>query len=174
MASAKPSFNIDEFRAYLAIDKHRLDEELMAQPGLFFKVSDEYALACADRDTAKDDLARLTAEIYPKVKANLEKAGKATEAAIQAGIALDKKHQAAVKVYSDARYWADLTLALKEAFIQRSYMLREMAHLFSANYFDRAVVEGTGRRGESLKADAIKEQMSTRRDTNRSRPRLND
>lgn len=135
---------ITELKAYLEIDKHSLDDELVRQPALFFKVADAYVEAVAERDSCKEELAAVDAELDPKIRGRFEQMGdKYTEAMVKAEIQLAKKHQDAFDTFNLAKARADRLLALKEAFQQRNYMLKELASLYVSNYYDKTSVQGT-------------------------------
>lgn len=132
---------LDKLRGYLAIDKHSLDDEIVQQPQLFFEISEASVNATARRDFLKEEIARVDAALHAKHRRQIEKSGaRATDAGVSAAIAADPKHHAAVDAHISARQQADLLLALKDSFHQRSYMLRDLASLSVANYFERNAV----------------------------------
>lgn len=128
-----------EFRRYLQIDKLALDDEIIRQPSLFFEVSEAYAEAAVDRDGLKEYLITIDAQLDAKIRAELGDA-KATEAMIKGRIQTDKEHQSAVNDWLTAKAKADQLGALKEAFQQRSYMLRDLVSLHTANYFEQSAI----------------------------------
>lgn len=132
---------IEEFKGYLKIDKSALDDEIIQQPQLFFEVSEAYVEAVAVRDSKKEELAQIDAELDAKYRNSLEKA---TEGTIKAKIQTDKKHGTAFTAYINAKELADSLLALKEAFQQRGYMLRDLVSLHTANYYETSSARGTG------------------------------
>ena len=133
----------DEFRQYLKIDKHALDQELEEQPMLLFQISEAYVQAAAERDMLKEQLATADAKLDNKIRMDYGDT-KYTEAMVKNSIQTDKKHDAAMLKYLDAKKQADLLLALKEAFQSRGYMIRDLCSLYNANYFEEASVRGTG------------------------------
>jgi hypothetical protein len=137
--------DIEEFKNYLKIDKHGLDQELMEQPMLFFKISEAFAQATAERDMLKEQLASTDARLDSDMRRVFDKAGeKYTEAMVKNAVQTDKKHEAAIKKFFDAKEQADLFLALKEAFQSRAYMLRDLCSLYTANYFEESSARGSG------------------------------
>ncbi len=139
------TFNIDEFRKYLKIDKQALDDEVMQQPSLFYQVSEAFAEAGAERDALKEQLAVIDAQLDGKLRKTNEKG---TEALIKNQIQAHPDHQQAFTQWLEAKEYADKLGALKDAFRDRSYMLRELGNLLVANYFDASSVKPTYRQGE--------------------------
>jgi hypothetical protein len=137
---------VNELRSYLEIDKHALDDEIVKQPSLFFKVSEAYVEAVAERDACKEELASIDAELDGEVRHKLEVAGeKITEAIVKNEIQTDKKHGPAFDTYILAKTKADMLMALKEAFQQRGYMLRDLCSLYVSQYYDQSSVQGNSK-----------------------------
>lgn len=135
----------ERLKAQLRIDKHDIDNEIERQPSLFFDVSREVTAAAARRDYLKEELQRIDAKLDGKYRRRaVKQSTKYTEAQIAHMIALDDDHIAASNALIDAREHADTMQALKESFNQRSYMLRDLASLFVANYFERSAVKANG------------------------------
>lgn len=130
--------SLSELRAELAIDKTVLDDEVIRQPVLFYAISEAMTEAIAVRDAAKEELATIDAELDHTVRAKFASLEKYTEAMVKNGIQTSVKHQKAFTAYLDAKVAADKLEALKDAFKQRSYMLRDLVSLYSANYFEQS------------------------------------
>jgi hypothetical protein len=163
MAKAARSFSVEEFSELLLIDKHKLDEEINAQPSLFYRVSEAFAEACSVRDFMKEELGRVDAQLYANIRGDCEKAGeKVTESKIQNEIALHKKHIAHLDEYLEAKRKADVLQGLKDAFNQRSYMLRDLASLFVASYFEKESFKDP-RAVDEYKTQRKRERMSEAR-----------
>lgn len=139
------SLDIKEFQDYLKIDQGALDREIVQQPSLFFRVSEEYAKAQGHRDYLKEMLARVDAEVAHECRAKIEKDGeRATDAKVSAAVLLHKDHVKAFKGYNNAKENVDMLSALKDAFVQRGYMLRELCSLYVSNYFEKDAVAAKG------------------------------
>lgn len=135
---------IGELREYLRIDKTRLDEELEEQPMLLFKISEAYIQAAAARDAAKEHLATVDAKLDKKGREELDRREeKVTEAMVKNYVQTAKDHEKATQGYFDAKNNADLLSALKDAFHQRGSMLRDLATLYNANYYEQGVAKPT-------------------------------
>jgi hypothetical protein len=132
--------DIDEFRKYLKIDKQALDDEVMQQPALFFEVSEAYVQAVAERDALKEELAVTDADLYQAVKGSNEKS---TDTFIKSKVQAASDHQKAFTEWLEAKEYADRLGALKDAFFQRSEMLKALGRLYASNYFEQAALKPT-------------------------------
>jgi hypothetical protein len=134
---------VREMERGLRIDRDDLDSCLIEQPDRYYHVAAALAAATADRDAAKLDLDATYADLDRTVRAEAEKAGeKTTEARIQQEIKLDRTYDAAKRRIADLDARIGALQALKEAFSQRSFMLRELVALVIAERSDLAGVGG--------------------------------
>lgn len=155
--------DIAEFRGYLKIDKLNLDREVGQQAVLLEEVSDAYTEASAKRDFLKESLAMIDAKLDFEIRQSLEcDSVKATEAMVKNLVLTDQVHKAAVTKYLQAKAEADRLGALKDAFKERGYMLRDMCQLFLAAYFERNSVEDTSATSEA-KYRVRRERMAAAR-----------
>lgn len=158
--------DVDEFHGMLAIDRDDLDRCLMEQPDIYYQVSQQLTLALAERDAIKLDLDEAEAKLGGELRENAAKdealqtliAEKETERGskkrprrsenrLTEG-AIREKLQTAPKLKSIRRdlleanqlvnSWSDL----KEAFRQRSFMLRELVSLRLGERSDSAMERG--------------------------------
>lgn len=141
------TIDIAEFRRYLKIDKLALDDEVVQQPSLFYEVSSAQADAGAERDARKEELATIDADLDIRIRHFVEKA---TEGSIRNQIQAHQEHQTAFAEYLTAKERADKLTALKEAFQQRSYMLRDLVTLHNANYFEETSVRATASQDKAV------------------------
>lgn len=133
---------IETLKDSLQINKNALDDEVIRQPQLFFAVAEKYVEAAAKRDTLKEALTSIDAELDGKVRIMLEKAAeKTTEAIVRNAVQVHKDHEKAFNLYIQAKIDADALGALKEAFIQRSFMLRDMCSLYVSSYYENASIQ---------------------------------
>ena len=136
--------SLEQLKGSLAIDKSVLDDEVIRQPMLFYAVSEQLTEALAERDAAKEWLATEDASLGVQWRAKLEKAKiRATEAIVTSHVQTDPRHTKAFDEWLEAKTKADRFLVLKDAFIQRSYMLRDLVALYSANYFEASSMKPT-------------------------------
>ncbi len=145
---------LEQLKGLLVIDKHTLDDEIVKQPNLFFQVAEACADAVAERDACKEELETIDAELDGVVRRQFEKQQPPTtksrgtwptEAMVKHAIQSHKRHGSAFDTYILAKTRADKLLALKDAFNQRNYMLRELAGLFAASYWENTAVKGDAR-----------------------------
>src|SRR5258707_11639907 len=139
---------LEELKQYLKINKFALDDELVGQASVFYKVGEMFAEATAKRDAQKEHLATIAAELEQNVRTRL--GDKATEGKVKSLVLLEEEHIAETQAYLEAKAEADKLFALKEAFQQRGYMLRDLAQLFVANYYSRDSVRPTAKTDEAV------------------------
>jgi len=133
--------DIKELKSLLVIDKAKLDDEVSRQPMLLFEVSEAYVQAAAERDACKEELTSIDANLDGDVRAKLSRSeDKVTEAMVKNAVQTHQKHQDAFDTYLTSKTKADELQALKEAFLQRGYMLRDLAQLFLASYYENTSV----------------------------------
>lgn len=138
---AKSDDKLRELESALAIDQHALDEALMTQPDAFYRVSREYVMLVAERDQAKQMLAEEEAAAARRVRKLVEKI---TVKELEEEVQLDKKVKAARATFAELAFQASQFGALKEAFMQRSYALKDLVELHLANYFADNAEKGRG------------------------------
>jgi hypothetical protein len=139
---------IEQLKKFLEIDKLSLDDEIIRQPSLFYSVSEAYVAAVGERDTLKEQLASTDAEIDGEIRSNAKT--RVTDTAVKNLVQCDKDHEKAFKAYIAAKVKADQLGALKEAFQQRGYLLRDLASLYVANYFDHSSIQGTSSQDKTI------------------------
>jgi hypothetical protein len=154
--------NIDELRGYLRIDKHALDQELEEQPMLLFQISEAYVQAAAERDTLKEQLATIDANLDHAAREDFADQ-KYTEAMVKNLVQTDKKHDQAMLKFLKAKERSELLFALKEAFQSRGFMIRDLCSLYNANYFAEASARGTPETGRAT-YKAGRERMAQARE----------
>jgi hypothetical protein len=133
--------SIEELEKGLLIDEHALDEALLRQPDAFYRVSKRLAIAISERDYAKQALEEeeARADAHIRESAALESKGdkkeKLTGPEVKALVALDKDVLRASKQLLHLRAQVGMWQALKEAFNQRSYALKDLVTLHAMGYF---------------------------------------
>ena len=155
--------DIEKLKTQLAIDKFSLDEEVSNQPMQFFSVAEAYEDAVAERDYLKEQLATVEADLDGQTRNKLEKmVDKVTEAMVKSEIQLSKRRQEAYAKYLQAKTAAGKLSALKEAFTSRGHMLRDLASLYVASYFEQTSVQGTSST-DKVQYDKRREQLANAR-----------
>lgn len=151
------------FEKDLAIDKSRLDEELMRQAQMMMQYSRAHAQAQYDRDRAKQ--ARDVVEATLDTKARTEhaalgipsssKTGGPTEATISNWIKLQPEWQKAQAERMRAEHEVNLLLGAVMAFNARKAMLESLVRLLLSEWYAEPRVKG----GEDMKARAAQAAM---------------
>jgi hypothetical protein len=145
---------LEHYRNNLAIDRDDLDTCLMRQPEVYYGVAQNVALSNAERDACKLDLEELQAQLDQDIRAEaLRKDEKLTETSLQNRLKTLPKMQDIQREFLKKRQEAESWQVLKEAFQQRSFMLRELVALYIAQRHDAAMEGGAGQARASLTAD---------------------
>lgn len=123
------------FREGLVIDKDDLDECLIQQPELYYHVAEAHSLATAERDAIKLDLEIWEAEEGQKIRdrAAIDEE-KLTEGGLKEQLLLIPRIQQLRRKKLEQEGEISNWLALKEAFQQRSFMLRELVPIVLQRY----------------------------------------
>lgn len=127
--------SLQDLEKALKIDKHALDEGLECQSDLFYMVARECALLMSRQDSASQELKEIEAFVDQKIRRELDPNEKVTERDIEAR---RRTHSDVVEVVSkllDLKRDVAIWQALKEAWQQRSYVLKELVTLYVASYY---------------------------------------
>lgn len=142
---------IEHWQQFLAIDKADLDSCLIEQPESYHHISQAFAQAVADRDATKLDLEELQAKLGQDLRTKaIKNDEKLTEGSLQQQLTAMPNVQKLQREFLEKRHKADSWQALKEAFQQRSFMLRELVALYIAQRHDTAMENGSGQARASL------------------------
>ena len=161
MADVRNEISIALVKSRLQFDRHQLDRELVEQPARYFEVAEQAALAQSRAVAAKEDLAKTEARLYPDCAADLEKRGlKSTETAIRNALLLDIDRTAAFDVLQRATFEAAQWQALRESFMSRGYMLRDLCQLTVSGFLSSDSVRTSS---VDVKADAAKANLAKKR-----------
>ncbi|MDK1290126.1 hypothetical protein [Pseudoalteromonas umbrosa] len=129
-------YSIDTFRASLEVDKHRLDDMLMQQPMLQQRISEMAAEVASMRDSAKERLARVDAQVAKRLRKQLLiEEGKSSEARIDREVPLTQEHKEAFYIYNELCTLTAQWEALKDSFRNRAFIIRDLVSLYTANFF---------------------------------------
>ena len=136
---------LDDLQANLKIDKNDLDNELIKQPTHYYRVAKEFANAVARRDAAKLELSREAARLDREIRQEARDAKeKITETEVLKLVQEHEDYGWAMQGFQDAEKEVNLLQALKEAFTQRSYVLKDLVGLWTQGYY------GAGEHGTKL------------------------
>lgn len=156
--------DLDDIAARLAIDKHRLDDCLLEQPSLYYHVAAHYTRALARRDTLELDLKVRMADLDQDFRNEAAASdSKITEATIANKVKSAPEIVALQRLALDAKNELDQWTALKEAFQQRSFMLRELVSLYTTQYYEQNLASKPDTRSRDALADKNKHQLGQMR-----------
>src|SRR5262245_41446394 len=116
-----------DFENQLKIDRHRLDDALIEQGQLFYQVSHAYRLAVSVRDATKARMRSLESQLRTEAREELQRdEERVTEAMVAKSVELNPAYKKLrLRLLAETQE-ADLWLALKEAYVQRSYVLKDL------------------------------------------------
>lgn len=127
---------IKDLEEGLLIDEHELHAALQMQPDFYYRVSKAYALLLSQRDEAKQTLQVIEAEVDVKLRREaLENGDKVTEKEIESRKRIHRDVMAANDDLLTLNHKLGEVLALKEAYQQRSYVLKDLVALYIGNYY---------------------------------------
>ena len=128
-------WTIEQAEAGLKIDKVELDEELINQPSVFCSVSMEYVSTVSERDYLKEEADRMERTVDLEVRAAAAQSGtKITEAAISSEVKLNEHVIEIRDRFFKSKEKADRWGVLREAFLQRAHVLKDLAHLATSEW----------------------------------------
>lgn len=156
--------DVRELEAALRIDEHALEEALRDQPETFYRVAKGLALEISRRDGAKQALqdAEFAADL--RVRGQAEKQEKKiTEGEVRARVHGDDEVVFAREEYARLCESAGKLAALKEAFQQRSYALKDMVGLYIANYYSASENSAAGASMRDRSAGEARARMNEAR-----------
>lgn len=129
---------ISTYQRLLAINKHKLDEELEVQAEMMYHISEAKARAASRMHAAKDELETVQSRVYLKLRAT---GVKHTVAEADGHIQQNADRQVAWREFQEARQEYERWEGLFESWKQRGFALKTMADLYLGNYY---VVGGAG------------------------------
>lgn len=121
---------IDQIQAMLTVDKHRLDEALVVQADVMFRISDNITDYAEQVAQLSDDLKQVEAAAFLEAKDQGQSDKLAEKTA--------KSHPGRVKIgdqLAAAKRQHSRWSGLHEAWKARGYAIRELAALYAAQYF---------------------------------------
>jgi hypothetical protein len=137
-----------EVRSKLRIDDDDLDQCLVEQPEYFYQAAERATSAGAERDGLELELKELKAQLDSDIrKAAEQREEKLTETALVNRIVTLPKVKELQRKVLDAKRQADDAVNLKEAFVQRSYALKDLNAVQVARMYNLGLERGaTGAR----------------------------
>lgn len=127
---------LDRLQRELSIEQDSLERACIKQPDLLYQVAEQIALHRSRRDAVKKKLEEKEAVLYLELRrAAAVSEERVTEAEIKAQMTTKREHQVLTDKLAEANELLSRWEVLKEAFSQRSYMLRELVALYLARYY---------------------------------------
>jgi len=118
---------LDQLEERIIIDETNINAELISHPHDFYHVARGAADAVSLRDMTKFDVETYESSLYLTIRRDLAERGeKFTEALLDHMIRNSEDRAKLVDKYLVAKHLADKWLALKESFVQKGYMLKEI------------------------------------------------
>jgi len=151
-----------EVRDELAINRARLDDELVGQPSLVFDVQMEYAKVMSKKDAIKEALKRLEVEKFKHFKRTLEKG---TDKDANAEVELDEEVQKLRDNYALAMGMARRWEAAFESVKARGYALHKLVDM---HLTQGAAIAGQFERGDDRSQEAMRERRRRRSEESQS------
>lgn len=131
--------DINEFRALLKIDKHRLDEDLTYNSELQEQIGREVAKRNTVMLRAKRELDEAESAAFARLKRGDEKM---TNPQAEKAAKSDRHYLLAWDAYQEARQAHEEWESLHKAWVTRSYDMKALGELFGAQYFALDSVKG--------------------------------
>lgn len=122
------------FRSKLKIDTDALDQALSEHPFCLQEVGEKYNHYASLRDEAKEEMERQASECALTIRS---KADKITNDEVNARVSLEPKYLRASAKYFELAKQTALWLTLRESFLSRGYMLRELCGLYATQYWTK-------------------------------------
>lgn len=150
---------IEYLASRLRFSKHALDDALLEQPDLYYRISEGYAEAKRLREMAKSEFD----EGVARVKQRFATAGvkRISKAAAGSDRSLDELREQVFETSKLVDRWE----GLRDACQQRSHALRDLTQLYNGNYFQRS--SGARAEASDRRADEVRSRAGTLR---RQRP----
>lgn len=156
-----------KYRRDLAVDKYRLDEELIQQPQKFMDYVELYADAAGEKDDALDHLDITKAQIEDLVRTSPEEFGldeNPKEAAIKSAIVKHPKVRRANKELRKCKKTLKILEGAKQSFEQRKTMLSKLVDLKIGGFYSEVKVRRSTREREDRQTSKeLKQQLNKRR-----------
>lgn len=136
LSEVRQVYNVDDYRAALQIDQHRLDDMLMQQPIIQQTISELAVEVVSMRDAAKERLSRVDAQVAKVLRNRIMiEEGKVSETRVDKEIPLTREHKEAHHVYNELCALAAQWEALRDTVRNRSFVIRDLVSLYTSNFF---------------------------------------
>lgn len=150
-----------DFEARLQIDRNNLDQELVEQPELYYRICEQYALAVSHRDQLHDGYKEVQAGLNIRLRRKMEEKGdKVTVAGLDAAVASHAKFLEAKAEHAEAAKEAELWVAMKDSFQQRAWVLKDLTQLYISGYFQNNSAGGSKHKVDEVEYQRNREKLA--------------
>jgi hypothetical protein len=149
---------IEELQKELHINRIALDEELIQQPQLYWEASEGYTIAASNRDTAKLSLDRAEADCALHIRG--QQLEKLSDKKVADAVLADPTYIGYYESYLQYKALTERLAALRDAFQQRSSMLRDLVVLTNIGYWGSGLPDWT---------ESYKEKYKARQEANKTK-----
>ena len=162
--------NAEEFEQLLVIDKNDLDNVCAQQADIYYRIADRYSLARDEADLAKAELDIGNSKLALSFRQKAEKDGiKTTEGKISEAVLASSEHAAGQELLQQKQLEVARWGNLREAFTQRSQMIKILADLYSAGYWTSGSLRGAAGSASNKDASIGREALRAARKPLRTR-----
>lgn len=155
-----PRTEFQELRDALQIDKNSLDTDMIQQPVLFMSVCEAHVMAMSERDTAKEKLASVDAQLAHDTRTKWTNSGeKFSEVRVGDQVQTEPKHIVQYAYFQHLVRRAAYLGALKDSYEQRGKMLHELGSLFVSGYFSTVSAKSAAKDVDEVLAAKGREGM---------------
>ena len=157
--------DMEDLRKKLLIDKHSLDEEIEHQAEVYYEIAEQAVLAKSRMDAAEEELKQIQAQLDGVVRREAEEAEeKITEAGVRAAVIQHRDYKKSSQNALKAREEFEKLSALRDAFRQRSSMLRDLVELHVSGYYTERSIRSSANKHSDEKVERIRSRMNEKRE----------
>lgn len=158
---------IAELEKLLGIDQNALELSLLVQPEAYYRVAKALVHETSRRDAAKQLLAETESRVDLEIRDAWESNERIREGEVESQKRLDKRVNTALLQLSKLTQSVNELTALKEAFQQRSYVLKDLCALYIANYYGGDIEPNVAKQLKGHSAQENKDRMMLERQKRR-------
>jgi hypothetical protein len=126
------TITLEQVRNMIAVNKHRLDDELEVQPDVMERIASQVVVRNSRMLEAKDDLTRVEGRLTLEAK---EDDPKLTVDGVSAVVKRSTERTRAWQKFQQARHEHEEWVGALEAWRQKGYSLKTLSDLYAAQYF---------------------------------------
>jgi hypothetical protein len=154
----------------LLIDQDDLDQVLIRQPQLFYEVGKQVANLTSQRDAWKQQLQEEEAKADARIRYELSQTDdKPREGDIKGQVLLSREVMTTNKLLMDCNKALGQWSALKEAYVHRVKVLKDLTNLYTTSYFADSSVGYSSRSVRNSDAERARQSMAEQRKLNARR-----